>query len=181
MSVYCLIGHSASGKSTLEKRLELMGFDRIISYTTRSPRKNEKNGVDYHFISTEEFIEMDNQRKFQETAKYREWYYGMSLEGIDYKNKDYIFVATIHGYEELLKSVEEGHVVAIHVKVDERERLRRLVERGDDIDEAIRRIYADREDFREVEEVCNYIVDNERVDLALVDVYNIIKTYSSAK
>jgi guanylate kinase len=179
--IFCLIGHSASGKSTIERKLEAMGYPRIISYTTRPPRKGEKNGVDYHFIDTTTFMEMEKAGKFAETAQYRECYYGLSLEGIDYKNKDYIVVVTIHGYEELLKVVGENHIIAIHIKVDERERMKRLLDRGDDVDEIIRRIQSDRKDFENVERVCHFTVTNDNVDETLANVHWIVKYCGNTK
>ncbi len=181
MTIVCLIGHSSSGKSTLESRLEEMGIPRIISYTTRPMREGEKNGSSYHFILYPTFLEMEQQGKFTETAKYRDWYYGLSLDGIDYQQKDYIAVVTVQGYKELLKAVGKENIVAIHIKVEERERIIRQLQRGDVLDEVIRRIHTDRKDFAEVEEICDYIVENKHLDKSLVEVYNIIRKHSSAK
>jgi guanylate kinase len=52
-----LAGPAGVGKSTLCDRLvrEVPGFERVITATTRKPRPNEVNGVDYHFITDEEF------------------------------------------------------------------------------------------------------------------------------
>lgn len=172
--IHALIGHSASGKSRIERNLEGMGYPRIISYTTRPPRDGEVNGVDYHFIHNFDFYGMERKGYFSETAKYRDWNYGLSLNGIDYKGKDYIVVVTVHGYEELLKVVGKDNINAIHIKVEEAERLRRLLVRGDEIDEAIRRILADREDFANVEDISDHVVENKDIDKALVQVYNII-------
>jgi guanylate kinase len=177
--INCLIGHSSSGKSTVERRLSEMGFPRIISYTTRPPRSQQeldKNYPAYHFIDTTTFMEMEKEGKFQETAKYREWNYGLSLHNIDYKNTDYIAVVTIHGYEELVKVVGKEYVTAIHIKVSERERIKRQLERGDDVDEVVRRIATDRKDFERVEEISDYIIDNDRLDKTIVEVYNVIRT-----
>lgn len=175
--IYALIGQSSSGKSTIEKRLGEMGYPRIISYTTRPPRKGEVDGVDYNFISEQEFHRLNSRNVFQETARYRDWHYGLSLNGLNYKDEDYIVVVTIHGYEELLKAVGEENITAIHIKVSERERVARQLKRGDDMDEVMRRIKTDRVDFARVEEVCDYIIDNEKgLDYSLVEVYNIIRT-----
>ena len=58
MSVIVLIGESANGKSTTEKVLNAKyHYNRTISYTTREPRMGEKDGVDYHFITKDDFIE----------------------------------------------------------------------------------------------------------------------------
>jgi guanylate kinase len=174
MSLIALVGHSASGKSTIERLLVDMGYKRIISYTTRPMRKGEVHGEDYIFISDEEFDVLNGQNFFEETARYREWQYGLSLKGIDYINEDWIVVVTVHGLNELLKVVDSSHLKSIHIKVNERERMLRLINRGDSLDEAMRRINADREDFKDVEEVCDYIVENDKSAEALVEVYNII-------
>lgn len=179
--IFCLIGQSASGKSTVERELEYIGFPRIISYTTRPPRKGETDGVAYHFIDTNTFHRLADQNFFAETAQYREWYYGLSLDNIDYKNKHYIVVVTIHGYEELLKTVGKENIIAIHIKVDERERIIRQLERGDDVDEVIRRIHTDRVDFAGVEDICDYIVVNENFSDTLSQVVQIIADNTSAK
>lgn len=172
--IYCLIGQSSSGKSTIERRLEAMGFPRIVSYTTRPIRDGETNGVDYYFIDEEAFKSLDRLGRFAETAQYRDWNYGLSLDGIDYRNKKYIVVVTVHGYKELVKAVGKDNVTAIHIQVDEATRMYRQVERGDDVDEIIRRIHTDRDDFSEAEEICDYIVENKSLDWTLVEVYNII-------
>lgn len=179
--IFCLIGQSSSGKSTIEKRLNEMGIKRVISYTTRTMRKNENNGVDYHFIDEHTFKSMEQDGKFAEVARYREWWYGLSLEDIDYENQDYIVVVTVHGYTELLKVVGKENIIGVHIKVEERERIIRQLQRGDMLDEVIRRIHADRIDFEEVEEICDYIIENRSLDKSIVDVYNIIRKHSNAK
>lgn len=174
--IFCLVGQSASGKSTIERNLEEMGFPRIISYTTRPPRKGETQGVAYHFIDYQTFHELKDEGFFAETAQYRDWWYGLSLDGLDYQENVYIVVVTVHGYEELLKIVGKENITAIHIKVDERERMIRQLERGDEVDEVIRRIYTDRNDFAGVEEISDYIVTNESVPQAINDIVKIIKS-----
>lgn len=57
-----ICGKTNSGKSTLKNALLQHGFESIVTYTTRSPRPGEVNGVDYHFVSEEEF---ENLKKGQ--------------------------------------------------------------------------------------------------------------------
>lgn len=64
--VITITGPSAGGKSTLERRLVDAGFARIISHTTRLPRSGETNGVDYHFVSADEFKLMQDAGMFVE-------------------------------------------------------------------------------------------------------------------
>lgn len=176
--IHCLVGESASGKSTIERMLEKMGFPRIVSHTTRTKREGEVNGIDYYFINDEEFQRLEEEGFFAETARYREWNYGLSLSEVDFESDDCIAVVTVHGYHEIVKAVGKKHVNAIHIKTQERERLVRLANRGDDVDEIIRRIHADREDFEMAESICDHIVENNNLAGALVEVYAIIKKHS---
>jgi guanylate kinase len=181
MAIYALIGQSASGKSTVERSLTELGYSRIISYTTRPARKGETDGVDYHFIDTDTFTKLQDQDFFAETARYRDWYYGLSLDNVDYENKDYIVVVTIQGYDELVKVCGKENIVGIHIKVEERDRIVRQLFRGDDVDEVIRRIHTDRVDFAGVEDACDYTVMNHNIDLAVAVILNIIEIQQNAK
>jgi guanylate kinase len=178
--IFAIVGPSASGKSTIErklgnKRVPSDRIQRIISYTTRPPREMEENGVDYHFVSEKEFTELLSLGFFTEHAQYREWNYGLSLSGIDYENRDFVVVVTPKGYEELVEAVGERWIRSIFINVDERERMLRLVKRGDEVDEIIRRIHTDRDDFAGFKSEANFIIQNEDVDKAVDMAYTIIR------
>jgi guanylate kinase len=174
--IFALVGHSASGKSTIERKIERFHhIPRIISYTTREPRFTEIDGKDYHFISEDEFLQTLESGKFTEHAIYRDWYYGLSLEGINYMEKDYIVVVTPKGYYELLDKVGCDWIRSIFINVSERNRMVRLANRGDDIDEVIRRIQSDRIDFADFESESHFIIDNVDIDSSVNMVYTIIK------
>lgn len=53
-----LVGESASGKSSIEKELIALGFNKIVTYTTRPMRKEDVDGETYHFITEEQFNDM---------------------------------------------------------------------------------------------------------------------------
>lgn len=94
-----LVGGSASGKSTIEKILcEKYGYNKIVSYTTRSPREGEIDGVDYHYISKEEFLEKAQSGFFAEIGVYNGWYYGSAVEDC---TNDKVAVLTPHGMRQL--------------------------------------------------------------------------------
>ena len=75
---------SGAGKTTLTKKIQQKypSFKISVSHTTRSPRSNEVDGVDYHFISKKEFEQMIEQ-KFYEFAKIFDNYYGTLKESVD--------------------------------------------------------------------------------------------------
>ena len=78
-----LIGPSASGKTEVAKLLALKyGITKIVTYTTRPPRVHEVNGVDYNFVSIEEFARLTEENFFVETTYYNSNYYGTAKKDI---------------------------------------------------------------------------------------------------
>ena len=76
---------SGVGKTTITKKIQqkYQSFKISVSHTTRSPRSNEVNGVDYHFVSTKKFEELIEKKNFYEYAKIFENYYGTLKENVD--------------------------------------------------------------------------------------------------
>lgn len=152
-----LIGESASGKSSIEKYLvNNYGYSKIVSYTTREPRENEVDGVDYYFITKSEFKRLKEQGFFAETAVYNSWYYGTAKK--DYTN-DKIAVLTPHGLRQI-KKIKDIDVISFYVNVPRRDRLIKILERGDDVDEACRRSLSDVGQFDGVEDEVDFIISN---------------------
>ena len=69
---------SGVGKTTITKKIQQKynSFKLSVSHTTRTPRSNEVDGVDYHFISSEKFKELIKKNEFYEYAKIFDNYYG---------------------------------------------------------------------------------------------------------
>ena len=76
---------SGVGKTTLTKKIQQKyeTFKISVSHTTRSPRSNEIDGVDYYFISNNEIQRINKRKKFYEYAKIFENYYGTLKETVD--------------------------------------------------------------------------------------------------
>lgn len=89
-----LTGPSCAGKSTLESILARNGFQRSISVTTRAPRAGETNGVEYYFISKDEFQKMWDCGSLIEKIQFGENFYGVSQIELDrlYKLGDKVAV-----------------------------------------------------------------------------------------
>jgi guanylate kinase len=68
---------SGAGKTTITKKIQqkYQSFKISVSHTTRKPRKNEIDGVDYYFVNHEKFKTLINQEKFYEYAKIFENFY----------------------------------------------------------------------------------------------------------
>lgn len=152
-----LVGESASGKSSIERNLvKKHGFNRVISYTTRKPRQNEHDGIDYHFITEETFLRLKEKGFFAETAVYNGWYYGSAKDDC---TDDKVAVMNPHGLRQV-KRIEGINVTAFYINVPRRDRLIKILQRGDDIEEAYRRSVHDDGQFAGIADEVNYVIDN---------------------
>lgn len=154
-----IVGESASGKSTLQKKLieNNPSYKKVVTYTTRPKRKNEKDGVDYHFISEDKFEKLVKKGFFIEHAKYRDWSYGTAKQDcINAENS--VAVLTPAGLR-ALKRVG-ANITSIYLYVDRRSRLVSILARGDNIDEAYRRNLSDVGQFDGIADEVDYVIDN---------------------
>lgn len=131
--IIVLVGQSATGKTTVEKALGEKGVHRAVSYSTRPMRSNEQNGVDYHFITNEEFDELFDNNKLYERAEYtvngEVWKYGLGPESF----KDgCLNVVTVNPYGlQQLAEVEElkSKLSVFYLHSPESLRIKRYLER----------------------------------------------------
>ena len=66
-----LVGASASGKTEIAKYLQAhYGIKKVITHTTRPMRSGERQDVDYHFVSKEQFDQLKKEDSFVETTHY---------------------------------------------------------------------------------------------------------------
>lgn len=82
--IFVVSGPSGSGKSTLirEVRQKVPDLGYSVSHTSRPPRGQEKNGVEYHFVSRENFQEMIDKGEFVEWAEVYRDLYGTSVSSL---------------------------------------------------------------------------------------------------
>ena len=76
---------SGAGKTTITKKIQqkYQSFKISVSHTTRKPRSNEINGIDYNFVSHEEFKRLIDEKQFYEYAKIFDNYYGTLKKTVD--------------------------------------------------------------------------------------------------
>jgi len=166
-----LVGESASGKSTIEKQLVKNGLNKIVSYTTRPMRDGEFDGVDYHYISENTFLDCLDNNFFAEYTIYNGWYYGIAHEDcLD----NSVAVVEPHGFRQLLK-IKDLHIKSFYIQVPERVRLKRMVDRGDNLMEVFRRIFSDQGLFQFIDKEVDYVVQNIAINDCLQEVLNKIK------
>ena len=133
--IFILIGKSSTGKDTIyQKLLESQKFQTIVPYTTRPIRKGEQNGREYFFISEEEYLSLKKQNKIIESRCYQTvygpWYYMTVDDGqFQKKEKKYLMIGTIESFLGLKHYFSEDKVIPIYIKVKDKERLLRSIER----------------------------------------------------
>lgn len=137
-----LCGKAASGKDHMRKKLEEQGFKYAVSYTTRPRRDNEVHGVDYYFLTENEFKSMIDQDGFYENISFNGWHYGTSNEQFF---ADDVFIMTPSGISKLEEEDRKKSFI-IYFDIDENIRRERLSQRSD-ADTVERRLEADAKDF----------------------------------
>lgn len=161
---------AGTGKTTLVTRLveEFPCIVRSISYTTRKPRLNERNGVDYHFVSQERFHEMILQGDFLEYAKIYEEGYGTSKTWVQKQlesGKHVVLVIDTQG----AKQIKEKKIKAttIFVKPPSLDELKkRLEKRGTDSQAAIDERFSWAERELVASKYYDYCVTNDSLETA---------------
>lgn len=162
--IIAICGKSASGKDTLLQRvITNPGLHEIVSCTTRPPREGEVDGKNYFFLTLEEFAHKDCMGEMLEVTKFREWFYGTSLDGI---SQDAINVGVFNpaGIYSLMNN-EAVDLFVVQVQASDKTRLMRSLKREikPDVDEIVRRYLTDKEDFEVFSTVYepDYIFDSE--------------------
>ena len=132
-----LSGVSGAGKDTVKKELMNKMEDVITlpSYTSREPRDGEQEGVEYHFISKDEFKDRIEKNEFYEYDVHHENYYGTSRRLMNEKIKSGKIIIKdieVNGTENLINILKnEIKLITIFLKVDEQELRSRLEKRGE--------------------------------------------------
>jgi len=171
---------SGVGKTTLTKKIQqkYQSFKISVSLTTRLPRSNEVDGVDYHFVSQEKFKELIEKDKFYEFAKIFENYYGTLKKNVDetiLKN-DIIFDIDWQGTKQLSK-FKNLKLIKIYLITDNKDELKkRLVKRNQNTKEEIqKRFKSFDEDVKHWNDY-DYIIINKNLDVCFRQLESIIQT-----
>ena len=142
-----LAGPSASGKTEIAKILmKDFGIRKVVTHTTRSPRVGEKDGVDYHFVSREDFERLSQAGQFVETTSFNGNLYGSSKKEVA---DDKVLIVDPIGLKTYL-SLRDPRIVSFYFDTSEETRRQRMISRGDSEKAIESRIQNDREAFRDV-------------------------------
>jgi len=156
-----LVGPSASGKTEVAKILKTKyNIVKAITTTSRSPRVGEIDGVDYFFVSKEQFEELKNNNWFVETTFYNGNYYGCGKNQV---KDDKCVIVDPNGLESFI-NLHNPNLITFYLNTSENVRKSRMISRGDGIDKANERIKNDTKVFANIKKT-DFVIDNENQSL----------------
>jgi len=175
---------SGAGKTTLTKKLQqkFSSFKISVSHTTRKPRLNEIDGIDYNFIDKKSFQEKIDNNFFYEYAKIFDNYYGTSKDAVNtlIKTNDVIFDIDWQGNKQL-SNFKELKLIKIFITTNDKTSLReRLISRNQDSKiEVEKRLKSFEKDISYWSDY-DYIVINENLENCFRQIENIIFKYKNS-
>ena len=169
---------SGAGKTTITKKIQqkYQSFKISVSHTTRKPRPNEIDGVDYYFVSEDKFKNLISDKKFYEYAKIFDNYYGTLKETVDQsiKKNDIIFDIDWQGTQQLSK-FKNLKLIKIYLIPPSKEELKkRLIKRNQDSSQEVERRYKAYDKDIEHWEDYDYVLINENLENCYKQIENII-------
>ena len=186
-AILIISGPSGCGKSTLLKEVykDIDDYYFSISTTTRAPRVGEVNGVDYFFVTKEEFETDIKNNDFLEYAKVHDNYYGTSLKPINKaleEGKLVIFDIDVQGHEIVRKKLD-SIVTSVFITTPSLEILKdrlnnRNTDNADIIEKRIKNAKGEVEYFQDYD----YLIINEDLEVAakqFVSIANITRIKST--
>lgn len=180
-AVLLLSGPSGCGKSSLLKKLYQVidNYYFSISTTTRAPRVGEQDGVDYYFVTKEEFLKDVAEGNFLEWAEVHGNYYGTSLkpmqEALD-KGKLVIFDIDVQGFEQVIEKLRDITTTVFITTPTLKELEHRLTSRGTDSIEVIeKRIKNAQIEIKYTQEY-DYLIINDDLDEAADKLISVAKS-----
>lgn len=147
-----ILGKNGSGKTFLANQLQSYGFNRLVGYTTRKMRPGEIDGLDYFFVSREEFLKLLEQKFFVEFKELNGELYGTSLKGL--KNN----MVLVSGSTSKIENIEGINIYPVFLNVDLERRYKRVLSRNMPVEEIFRRFH--KENFSYLEEFNGIVIDN---------------------
>lgn len=177
-----LSGVSGAGKDTIRKELmkRLNNTTSLPSYTSRNPREDEEEGVQYHFITKEEFEKKIKNNEFYEYNLHHNNYYGTSKVLLNDKissGKIIIKDIEVNGTENLINLLKDDvKIVTIFLKVKKEELRRRLINRGDNLSEEEMNLRLGRLEYEESKiKLYDYVIKNDDFEKTVQIIMTIIE------
>ena len=168
--IIALIGKAGAGKDTIVNRIltaNQCAWHEIVSCTTRPPREGEVNGVNYFYLTGEQFADKMLNNEMLEATMFNNWFYGTSYDSLQ---SDTINIGVFNpaGIRSLRKFDNIDLIVYKIVCSDKTRMLRQLNrEEHPDVDEIVRRYKTDKEDFSNLNFYYTEIENEDEEDMEL--------------
>ncbi|MEM6339323.1 MAG: guanylate kinase [Pseudomonadota bacterium] len=178
--IVILSAPSGGGKTSISKKIldEDKNIKLSISVTTRNPRSDEKEAIDYFFKTIAEFQELKNTDEFVEYAEVYGNFYGTPKKYVNEmlaKGHDVLFDIDHQGAQQIKQKLLD-QVVSIFIVPPSIEALRdRLESRGQDSDDDIEKRLKLAEEVISHSDNYDYVVVNDNFDQAVKEIQEIIK------
>jgi guanylate kinase len=178
--MFVITGPSGVGKGTLIARLreQLPELELSVSATTRAPRPGERDGVDYHFLTHEQFQAHVDRGDFLEHATYSGNRYGTLRSEVDARLREDRPVALeieVQGARQVRRAMPDA--VAVFIAPPSIEALReRLLHRGTDTPEQVEQRLLTAEHELEARPEFAHVVVNDELDRAAQQLVEIVRT-----
>ncbi|MGD8304807.1 MAG: guanylate kinase [Desulfobacterales bacterium] len=177
--MFIISAPSGAGKTTLCREVHRQFPQMLysVSYTSRKPRSGERDGIDYHFIDTDEFKHGIDAGRWAEWALVHGNYYGTSADFLDeglQAGKDILLDLDVQGTRQLLKRYTE--CVAIFIRPPSLEVLRqRLEKRGTDSAESIAVRLKNAEKEMAQQDLYRHVIVNDQLSAALKELISVVE------
>lgn len=183
--IFVLSAPSGAGKTTLVKNIkERFPFlAESISCTTRAPRKNEVDGVDYFFLTVEEFINWKNRNLFAETAEVHGNFYGTPLNFLKERiaeGKNIICDIDYQGAINIKKAFPDESVLIFILPPSMEELEKRLRKRATDNEETVKTRLKNAQKEISSYVFYNHVIINDKLDVATEQLKHIIRAYTES-
>ena len=163
MRIICLMGRRGTDKNLVESKLEKLGYNRVISYTTREPKDDEINGREYHFVNKESFFTLVKKQIIMEWTEFEGHLYG-SPHPIGSINN--VVVVEPDGYNSI-KNAYGKQVTGAFIRLqpnlmqEKLEKRKNKAENNSVID-LVQRRDSDDYKFKDIESKVDLVIDGER-------------------
>lgn len=138
-----MVGASCAGKTFIRDKFRERGYKIDVSYTSREPRHGEIDGIDYNFISKNEFNDRICYELFYEFVQYGDNFYGTGLK--EWNESD-VFIMETDGIKKIT-SEDRKNCLIIYINTPLEIRKKRMKERGWDENKIIERLNIDNQKF----------------------------------
>ena len=177
---------SGAGKTTITKKIsqKYPNIKISISHTTRKPRSNEIDGVDYHFVSKDKFENLIKENKFYEYAKIFDNYYGTSKQSVNKlhkENYDVVFDIDWQGTKQLSKYKELNLIKIFILPPNKKELKNRLINRNQDNNQTVEKRLNQYENDIQHWSDYDYVLINQDLESCFNQIEKIIENHKKEK